>query len=155
MRRLAFAGLLALLPAAGWAHGTGSRTSADRAVVLDLHYSDGEAMSYADVQVFAPSETVAFMHGRADRLGRAAFVPDRDGEWRVEGRDAEGHMVRAVVPVSGDTTVAQAGGVPAWMLWTSLALNLFGLAEFRSRFVGRPGRAPRFTAGIGDSPAQS
>lgn len=155
MKRTVLAGLIALLPAAGWAHGTGSRVTSDRAVVLDLHYSDGEAMSYADVKVFAPSETVAFLHGRADRLGRAAFVPDRDGEWRVEGRDAEGHLVRAVVPVSGGTAPARAGGVPAWMLWTSLALNLFGLAEVWSRIGGRPGRAALVRTGVSGTPARS
>ncbi|MBA2717518.1 MAG: hypothetical protein H0U51_10780 [Propionibacteriales bacterium] len=142
MIRLAVAALIALGPSTGWAHGTGSRVSAERAVVLDLHYSGGEVMPYADVQVFAPGETVAFLHARADRLGRAAFVPDRDGEWRVEGRDAEGHMVRAVVPVSGGTAPAQAGGVPAWMLWASLALNLFGLAQLWFFRGGRTGREP-------------
>ena len=150
MRRLALAGLVALLPAAGWAHGTGSRVTDDRAVVLDLHYSDGEAMSYADVQVFAPSETVAFLHGRADRLGRVAFVPDRDGEWRVEGRDAEGHLVRAVIPISSGTAPAQAGGVPAWTLWASLALNLFGLAQLGFR----PGRVLAHRAGANGRPAR-
>ena len=139
MIRAALVALLALGPAAGWAHGTGSRVSADRAVVLNLHYSDGDAMAYVDVQVFAPSETVAFLHARADRLGRAAFVPDRDGDWRVEARDAEGHTVRAVVPVSGLTAVSEPGGVPATWLWGSLALNLFGMAHLVSRY--RAGRA--------------
>ena len=142
MIRLAVAALMAFGPTTGWAHGTGSRVSAARAVVLDLHYSDGETMPYADVQVFAPGETMAFLHARADRLGRATFVPDRDGEWRVEGKDAEGHMVRAVVPVSGGTASSQAGGVPAWMLWVSLALNFFGLAQIRSMRVGRPSSNP-------------
>lgn len=134
MIRAALVVLLALGPATGWAHGTGSRVAADRAVVLNLHYSDGDAMAYVDVQVFAPSETVAFLHARADRLGRAAFVPDRDGDWRVEARDFEGHMVRTVVPVSGLTAMSEAGGVPTAWLWGSLALNLFGLAQFVSRY---------------------
>lgn len=140
MIRAALVSLLALGPATSWAHGTGSRVSADRAVVLNLHYSDGEAMAYVDVQVFAPSETMAFLHARADRLGRAAFVPDRDGEWRVEARDAEGHMVRTAVPVSGLTAPSEAVGVPTAWLWGSLALNLFGLAHLVSRYCAAPAR---------------
>ena len=119
--------------------------AADRAVVLDLHYSDGERMSYADVQVFAPAETVAFLHARADRLGRAAFVPDRDGEWRIEARDAEGHVVHASVPVAGGAAQSVPGGVPAWMLWASLAVNFFGAAQLWSRRAGAAGRAPKLT----------
>lgn len=136
LRHLVAVLLLALLlPAAAGAHGTGSRVTAARAVVLDLHYTDGEAMAYVDVKVFAPNETVAFLHGRADRLGRVAFVPDRNGDWRVEGRDSEGHTVLATVPVEGGAATAQAGGVPAWMLWASVALNLFGASELWSRYA--------------------
>ena len=66
-------------------------------------------------------------------------MPDRDGDWRVEARDAEGHTVRTVVPVSGLAAAPEPGGVPAAWLWGSLALNLFGLAHIVSRF--RAGRA--------------
>lgn len=134
--------LLASLPAG--AHGVGSRLSDSRAVVVDLHYSDGDAMSYADVQVFAPGDAVAFLHGRADRLGRAAFVPDRNGVWRIEARDAEGHLVNASVPVDGGASpgvMGAMGSVPAWMLWASLALNLFGAAQAWSMFRAGKGRA--------------
>ncbi|MBC7800536.1 MAG: hypothetical protein H7Z10_07930 [Gemmatimonadaceae bacterium] len=142
MRRLLLIAAIASLPAAAGAHGTGSRVSADRAVVVDLHYADGEPMSFVDFYVYAPSEVGAYLHARADRQGRAAFVPDRDGEWRVEGKDSEGHTVRAVVPVTGSVAAAGSGGVPAWMLWGSLALNLFGAAELWSRYAPRRAALP-------------
>lgn len=144
MRRLLLAATIALLPGAAGAHGTGARVSADRAVVVALHYTDGEPMSFADVYVFAPDETGAYLHTRADRQGRVAFVPDRDGGWRVDGRDSEGHTARIAVPVADRATPAGPGGMPAWMLWASLALNLFAAAEFWSRYApSRRAGSPR------------
>lgn len=168
--RLAF---LALLMLAAWAfppnaqaHGTGSRLldGSDPVRSLYFHYSSGEPMSWVKIKVYGPGdEKMEFQSARTDKLGRFAFLPDRNGPWRVEASDDEGHKAVAELfveasPVAGGP--AQAGTReaeparllpqahaqdreqdPQWMralLGVSLILNLFtGAALVRRNKAGR------------------
>ena len=99
---LAFAGLIFLCGEA-FAHGTGYRHSALKAVALEFMYSTGEAMSYREARVFSPNDDkFAWQSGRTDERGRFAFVPNAAGMWRIIVRDEEGHQCEASILISGE-----------------------------------------------------
>jgi nickel transport protein len=69
------------------------------AVVIRAAYGGSEPVSFAKVQVFAPSApSQEFQTGTTDRRGYFSFVPDGSGAWRVVIDDEEGH--RREVPVN-------------------------------------------------------
>lgn len=86
-----------------FAHGTGYRQAALKAIPLEFFYSTGEAMSYREARVFSPNdEKFAAQSGRTDEKGRFAFVPDVAGLWRVIVRDEEGHQCEAKIDITED-----------------------------------------------------
>lgn len=135
--------LVAALSAAGIsigparAHSLAARQADEaRAVVIGFYYADGAEMAYGRVEVFAPDTQTPFAGGRADRLGRFAFVPDAPGVWRVNARDEEGHVVATTVAVEGDVTQPSRWQPSrTWLLVASVTVNLviFALALGRWR----------------------
>lgn len=88
------------------AHGTGYRIlEQDRSVItLECYYSDGNAMSYAEVCIFSPegsdkNSEVEYQNGRTDYNGRFAFSPDSSGTWKVEVNDGMGHKIQTQIKV--------------------------------------------------------
>jgi len=101
--------LLSLAVLTGWplrdgvcfAHGAGYRVlDGASPLALELSYSSGDPMAYAQVTVRGPlDDEVEFQNGRTDRNGRFAFVPDEAGQWKVVVEDGLGHRVSALCPV--------------------------------------------------------
>lgn len=88
----------------------------------------------------APGEP--FQTLRTDRRGRAAFLPDAAGEWRVVVDDGTGHRTELTIAVDSEGTapVAKRAG-PAWtyrILVLAAAIALILAAAKRRR---RPARA--------------
>lgn len=98
MRRAAAALLLlaAALPAS--AHELQHEAEHGDAVSVRFHYADGAPFSYETCEVYRPGEETPFQVGRTDALGRIAFVPDREGEWRVRVFSEDGHGADLRVP---------------------------------------------------------
>ena len=125
----AVAAAIVLAPGIVLAHGTGARIMANTATVVELYHTDGDPMAYAEAKVFSPeAPDVPFVNGRADKLGRVTFAADRDGVWRVEAHDNEGHSVRTEVTVASNAVIDRhnLGGNP-WLLWASLFVNVFAV----------------------------
>lgn len=138
----ALAALAAVLwAAAAGAHGLYATAEPDAAaVVVRFAYSSGEAMSYAEVKVFAPGGgDLEHQNGRTDARGRFAFVPDRDGDWSVRASDGMGHRTETTVTVGGAGSVAPAppaaggGDLRAVFLGLSLIANICLLAALVHR----------------------
>jgi nickel transport protein len=135
--RLIYAGLIAGAMATAahgtaFAHGVRARAIGNTATVVELYYTDGEVMAYAEVRVFSPDmPDVPFVNGRADRLGRVTFAADRDGIWRIEAQDNQGHKVRTDVTIAAGSAASQhtASG-NSWLLWASLFVNIFASASW-------------------------
>lgn len=110
------------------AHGAG-HTVVDRlvpgeAMAVEFSLSSGEPLAGTAFKVFGPGDiTIAFQEGRTDRFGRAAFLPDRAGTWRVELADDRGHTGLATVNV-GTEQVA-----PPDAVWRRGLLRISLLAE--------------------------
>lgn len=73
------------------------------AIVVAIHYGDGTLFTFEKYEVFGP-DGKPFQVGRSDALGRVAFVPDREGEWKVKFVSDDGHGGEAVIPVGKDET---------------------------------------------------
>lgn len=127
---------LLALPAALYAcvlhaHALSHSAQLGSAIIVELRYGDGSAFSYESTEVYRPGETVPFLAGRTDANGCLAFVPDREGDWRVRAFSEDGH--------GGDFTVAAAlGGEPpapelrfaglsGLLIGVSTLFGLFGL----------------------------
>lgn len=74
------------------------------AIVVAIHYGDGTLFSFEKYEVFGPDSSTPFQVGRSDALGRVAFVPDREGEWKVKFVSDDGHGGEALIPVGKDET---------------------------------------------------
>ncbi len=89
---------LAVTIAAGnvFAHSVLSSVKIENSLpVATFHYADGNALSYAEVKVWAPDDDqVEFQNGRTDKNGRFSFAPDQEGIWRIEINDGLGHAAR-------------------------------------------------------------
>ena len=92
-------------------------------------------MAYAAVRLFSPSDpAVPFVDGRADRLGRFAFLPPEPGAWTVRAEDEEGHKVEVQVQAGEAGTAAgpPVGLFSLWRvaLWLSLSINFLAIATW-------------------------
>ncbi|MCI5161759.1 MAG: hypothetical protein D3917_07015 [Candidatus Electrothrix sp. AX5] len=101
--------LLLMLPLAlslffsvqGHAHAVHGETgSSSEALCTSASYEDGEAMSYATVEIIAPNSKLPFQSGRTDRNGYFCFRPDTPGRWKITVKDEDGHFVRLGTKVS-------------------------------------------------------
>ena len=94
------------------AHGTGHRVIRDsRAITVESFYSDREPMIYAEVKLYGPSDdSIEYQNGRTDRNGKFAFLPDREGTWRIEVGDGMGHLMKADIDVKNPEKVETPSG---------------------------------------------
>lgn len=133
---------LLLLPPLALGHGIELRGGQGPAAWVRGEYSGGEPMSFVKARVLRP-DGQTHQVGNTDAQGRFAWLPDRDGRWRVVLDDGQGHhgeigldwreveRPAATQPVGGDGGLA---GQPLWVRATwglSLILWLSGLAFWR------------------------
>ncbi len=117
------------------AHGVGARSLGPGAQSVEFYYASGEPMAYVAVRLFAPGDAaVPFVDGRADKLGRFAFLPSEPGAWTARAEDEEGHKVELTVQAG---EAGAAGGSPGGLfspwrvaLWLSLSVNLLAVAAW-------------------------
>lgn len=80
-----------LFALSAWAHGVEGTVSRATGYLITARYDDGEAMSYAKVEITAPDADLPFQIGRTDRNGSMMFQPDSPGNWQVVITDGMGH----------------------------------------------------------------
>ena len=105
MKRMVFFAVIVwimAMPFNAFAHGTDYRLiGTDTVVAAEFFYSDNTPMQYAEILVYSPkNEKAEYQNGRTDRNGRFAFLPETNGEWRIELNDGMGHAVHAAVTVN-------------------------------------------------------
>ncbi len=124
LRALAAAFALGSVAAPAGAHEVLQRVARQEAVVVTLQYADGSPFAYELYEVLPPGETLPFQTGRADALGRVAFLPDRPGEWRVKTSSEDGHGAELSIAV--DTAGAAAASPRS--LWERAGRLVAGVA---------------------------
>ncbi len=108
MSRGALAGALFLVSAAAAAgHGV-VVAPVDGARAVVFRYEDGTPLADAEANVYGPGDAEAAWEGFADMEGRVAFVPDREGVWRVVVDDGLGHRAEARIEVDAAGGIATA-----------------------------------------------
>lgn len=145
--------LALLLPANVSGHGVEvyDVSGEDRPVrTVYFRYSTGEPVSFARIKIFPPStreRNVEALVSITDRNGVFCFIPDEEGEWRVDMEDGMGHKgtiaVNAVFGREAEAAALTGGDAkPAGRtplvfniaLGLSLLLNIFGVWYLLGRF---------------------
>lgn len=112
-------GLLLLLigvlgqPAGVFAHGVDYRIEYGEAVMVHFTSQHGGPMAGAGFRVFSPTGRELFVRGETDALGRAVFVPNQPGQWRVLMATEDGHGADVEVPVSDEPAYGSAAAATA------------------------------------------
>jgi len=103
---------------------------------VKVFYTAGDPASYAAFEVYAPDGgDLPHQTGRTDRNGFVAFVPDRQGTWKVKvlGESAHGyHGVTVEVKVDKDLNLESfnkplVAQYPKFVTGISLIIGLFGI----------------------------
>ncbi|MDT8437419.1 MAG: hypothetical protein RQ729_00245 [Wenzhouxiangellaceae bacterium] len=84
-------------------HGLNYRIERGQAVQVWFSSHHEDALANAGFRVFTPADEQIFVRGRTDRLGRAVFVPDRAGQWRLLLATEDGHGAEVEIEVSADS----------------------------------------------------
>jgi nickel transport protein len=116
-------------------------------------------MAFAKIKMYPPStmeRNVESLVSITDRNGMFSFIPDEEGEWRVDIEDGMGHKgsitVNAGTPTGGAeaASTGSSGKLPlsvSIILGLSLMLNIFALWFFA-------GKAKRMRGIIANTPRQ-
>ncbi len=76
------------------------------ALTVRCEYSNGDPVD-AEVLVYSPAEPAKiFQRLRTDLRGRASFVPDAPGDWRIVADDGLGHRAELELPVDNEGAAA-------------------------------------------------
>lgn len=100
------ASTLVLASTGALAHGVDHRVDRAEAVVVRFASHHEAAMADAGYRVFAPDGRTLFAQGRTDALGRAVFIPDAAGTWRVLMATDDGHGAEVEIVVDADQIAA-------------------------------------------------
>jgi nickel transport protein len=103
--------MMSTKPAGG--HGVVTAFLGSGALVVEAYYTDGEAMNYAKVTVYAPQKETPFQSGYTDANGRFAFLPDKVGKWKVIFADGMGHRSEQEVSVKTPPTLVTDDAQPS------------------------------------------
>lgn len=91
------------------AHGVDHRVERGEAVIVYFIAHQDGPMSGAGFRVFSPDGRTIFASGNTDALGRAVFVPDQAGDWRVLMATEDGHGAEVEVTIEDVQASARAG----------------------------------------------
>jgi nickel transport protein len=126
-----------LTPVAAAAHEVLHDVERGRAVAVKAYFADGEALAYAQYEVYSPDDPdIPHQKGRTDRNGYVAFVPDSKGPWRVKVVDNTGHGLDVKVDVAA-ASVGQTAGAGSRAVSTAgfVLRPLVGLAVIAAVFA--------------------
>lgn len=84
------------------AHGVDYRVERGEAVLVHFSSHHDGPMAGAGFRVFTPDGQRVFASGYTDALGRAVFVPDQPGDWRLLMATEDGHGAEVEIAVAGD-----------------------------------------------------
>lgn len=93
------------------AHGVDHDIERGEAVMVHFSSQHEGPMAGVGFRVFSPDGQKIFASGNTDALGRAVFVPNRPGNWRVLMATEDGHGAEVEVPVDGGPAVSRVGPV--------------------------------------------
>ena len=137
---------LAVLLGDAAAHGLEYRIDRTEAVVVRFSSDHSAAIANAGYRVFAPDGQSTFVQGCTDARGRAVFVPDAPGTWRLLLATEDGHGAEVEIVVAADqlgfgesaepVTIGGMGRLTATAAGVGYVLGLGGLLALWRRRSG-------------------
>jgi nickel transport protein len=107
------------------------------ATVLTLTYADGSPFAHEAYEVFPAGEGTPVQIGRTDERGRAVFLPDRPGQWRLEAFSEDGPRLAVSFEAGPGEAQAQTGPpidlAAATMIGLGVLFGIFGLHQLFMR----------------------
>ncbi len=130
--RILFAALvLALSGGTSLAHEVHATLEPAGAVSVRILYADGKPFAFEAYEVWPAGGQAPIQVGRTDARGRALFVPEGAGPWRLKAHSADGHGIDTRID-----TAAAAPGAPLTGTGPNRAsLILFGLSILLALFA--------------------
>jgi len=101
-----------LWPPVASGHGVRHSVETTDAVVITVTHEDGSPLTGATYKVSSPAAAHPEWTGTTDRRGRVIFVPDLDGDWRVEVWSPDGHGFATTIPWTANDGTADTMTVP-------------------------------------------
>jgi nickel transport protein len=109
-----------------------------KGMAVRAYYSEKDAASYSQYELFGPGDKDPYQTGRTDRNGYIGFVPDRPGVWKLQvwGESTHGfHGVSTEIKV--DQALALEGfrkpmvaAYTKYVTGISLIIGIFGVYAF-------------------------
>ncbi len=141
---------LALWAAAGaaWAHAVRHEVAVGEAVVVRLHYTDGEPFAFERYELFRGQGNEPVQTGRTDMQGRLVLLPGAASAaegWRLRAYSADGHGIETTLEFAahdGAAPTAAKAAAPATPGWDRVVLGvclILALGALAQRLLrGRP-----------------
>ena len=106
-----------------------------KGIAVRIFYGADDPASYSEVEITGPGDSLPHQTGRTDKNGFVAFVPDRQGIWKVKvlGESAHGfHGVTTEIKVDQDLHLESfrkplAAAYTKLVTGISLIIGLFGI----------------------------
>ncbi len=131
--------LLTMQPAGAAAHGVTHTVQGTEAVMITVSHDDGSPLVGAFFKVTSPSDAEPVLTGTTDTVGRLTFLPDHDGDWRVEVWTTDGHGFKTTIPWSAAAGLDSKPSAPATGFRLLVGVAVAGIAGY---FTGRSRRRP-------------
>lgn len=116
VRACAWALVAWAIAGAAFAHAVRHEVRVGEAVVVVLHYTDGEPFAFERYELFRGQAAEPVQSGRTDAQGRLVLLPGAEGAaggWRLRAFSADGHGIETALAFEGHDGVAAAAAVPA------------------------------------------
>jgi len=109
-----------------------------KGMAVRAYYSEKDAASYSQYELFGPGDKDPYQTGRTDRNGYIGFVPDRPGVWKLQ---VWGESTHGFHGVTTEIKVDQALGLEGfkkpmvaaytkYVTGISLIIGIFGIYSF-------------------------
>lgn len=130
--------------AAAWAHAVRHEVAVGEAVVVVLHYTDGEPFAFERYELFRGQGGAPVQTGRTDQQGRLVLLPGAGGAaegWRLRAYSADGHGIETALDFAahdGAAPTSAKASAPADPGWARAALGvclILGLGALGQRLL--------------------
>lgn len=131
---------------AAWAHAVRHEVAVGEAVVVVLHYTDGEPFAFERYELFRGQASEPVQTGRTDMQGRLVLLPGAGAAaegWRLRAYAADGHGIETTLEFAahdGAAPTAAQAAAQASPGWGRVALGvclILGLGAFGQRLLRR------------------
>lgn len=130
-------GLAASWAGGAFAHAVKATAWPVQAVAAHIVYADGKPFAFEAYEVYVGESKTPLQVGRTDAQGRALFVPEGEGPWRLRAYAVDGHGVEMRIdrPAAIQAAAPCMATPPAATGPSRASLIVFGLSVLLAGFA--------------------